>query len=175
MTSCQLCIAPHYLLPYSFGLPCSLGEEGDVEDHGAAELPGLPWQFNSTTGELVYFLANLKGEIASAAYFTADAKVFEECFGRDVRFLHHHNHNHDCAGTCVKNMMRKTKEQLAGLVKSNRAPPCRFLFYPIVQFCIEEKLKNIRRRGMEIFDTPHLWKSIRLARPFTTATLRICF
>ena len=92
LTGCQLCIAPHYQLPHSFGLPCSLGEEGEVEDADAAELPGLPWVFDSASGELQHFLADIQGSIATAADFQRDACEFEKAFGLDVRFVHHHSH-----------------------------------------------------------------------------------
>ena len=32
LTGCQVCIAPHYLLPHSFGQEYFLGEEGEVND-----------------------------------------------------------------------------------------------------------------------------------------------
>ena len=157
LTGCQLCIAPHYLLPQCFGQEWRLGEEGEIEDgDDAVQLPGLPWVFDAATGELQHFLADLQGNVATTADFERDARVFEECFGRDVRFLHHHNHDHDCSGTCVKNVKKKTAEQLANLLKANRAPPCRFEFYHIVCLIILTKRMVIRRRGKEIVQQPHI-------------------
>ena len=46
-----------------------------------------------------------------AADFEQDAQIFENCFGLDVRFLHHHNHNHECTGSCVKNLKKKVKNR----------------------------------------------------------------
>ena len=110
LTGCQLCIAPHYLLPHSFGQNCVLGEEGEVDDSDAAQLPGLPWVFDGVTGKLQQFLADLQGNVATKDDFEDDAKNFETSFVRDVRFLSQHCHDHDCSGTCVKNVKKKTKE-----------------------------------------------------------------
>ena len=60
------------------------------------------------------------------------------------------------AGTCVKNVKRKTKEQLAKLLKANRAPPCRFDFFHVLTLTVQDKLTKIRRRGKEIVDQPHI-------------------
>ena len=113
LTACQLCIAPHYLLPHSFGQRFALGDEGEADDSDVPQLAGLPWVFDPVTGELQHFLRDLSGNIAEAGDFEQDASVFEQCFGIDVRSLHHHNHNHDCSSTCVKNVKKKTKEELA--------------------------------------------------------------
>ena len=156
LTGCQLCIAPHYLLPHSFGLPSSLGEEGEIDHSDAAELPGLPWEFDCASGELQHYLADLQGNIATAPDFHRDACEFEKSFALDVRFLHHYNHDHDCTGTCVKNMKNKTKEQLAKLLKANRAPPCHFECYHTVLLLIAGKIQKIRRRGKEIVEKPHI-------------------
>jgi len=106
LTDSQLCIAPHYLLPQSFGLPCSLGREGEVEDEDAAGLPGLPWVSDDARGELLHCLADLQGHMATGADLER-----ERCFGQGVRFLHQHNHNHDCTETCVKNLKKKRKSR----------------------------------------------------------------
>ena len=76
--------------------------------------------------------------------FEQDAREFEKAFARDVRFLHNHNHDHECSGTCVKNVKKKTNEQLAKLLKDNRAPPCRFEFDHVVEVIIYEKVKKMR-------------------------------
>ena len=86
LTGCQLCAAPHYLLPQSFGLVFEVGEEGEVEDDGITQLPGLPWVFDGAAGQLTHFLAGVAGTTATSADFESDARVFERCFGRDVRF-----------------------------------------------------------------------------------------
>ena len=67
-----------------------------------------PWDFDLTTGELQRFV-NADDDAATEADFDADTKMFEECFARDVRFLHGHAHDHDCCGTCVKNRKKKTR------------------------------------------------------------------
>ena len=41
LTGCQLCTAPHYLLPHSFGQECVVEEEGDVHDTDTAQLAEL--------------------------------------------------------------------------------------------------------------------------------------
>jgi hypothetical protein len=162
LTGCQLCVAPDYLLPHSFDQDFLLGEEGEVEDSDAAQLAGLPWEFDRASGELKHFSTNLQGHLATEADFERDAKVFEECFARDVRFSHGRNHDHDCSGTCVKNQKKPTLEQLSKLLRANRAPPCRFDFFHIVVLLIaanegcEKKHTTIRRRGKQIVDEPHI-------------------
>ena len=173
LTGCQLCIAPHYLLPQSFGQEFPFGDEGEADDSDVAQLAGPPWVFDEASGELQHFLADLTGSIAQAHDFRADAIVFERCFGRDVRFLHHHDHDHDCSGTCVKNVKKKTKEVLSEMIKANRAPPCRFEFYHVVMLQLCDKMTKIRRRGKEVVDTPHIvnattrnqFGSVALERP----------
>ena len=139
LTGCQLCTAPHYLLPHSFGQKFPLGDEGEIDDGEVAQLPGLPWVFNELSGELQHFLADLSGRVATADDFHADAVVFEKCFGLDTRFLHHHNCDHCCSGTCVKNVKKKTKEELMKMHKANRAPPCRFEFFHVVVLPLLDK------------------------------------
>ena len=38
----------------------------------------------------------------------------------------HKNHDHMCAATCTKKMKKSTMEEKQKVLKSNRAPPCRF-------------------------------------------------
>ena len=160
LTGCQLCTSPHYLLPHSFGQPVKLKEQGEVYDTPADfQLPGLPWKFDSETGELEYFMTTVNGDIADAAAFERDAKVFEQCFGRDVRFLHHHNHDHDCSTTCIKNMKKKSGEEMARMLKVNRAPPCRFGICHTVTFDLGGKRVKIRRRGKEIVKEAYIRSS----------------
>ena len=90
LTGCQLCIAPRYLLPHSFGQGALLGEEGEVDDCDVPQLTGLPWVFDRATGKLQHFLADLQGNVATDADFKSDAENFEKNYARDVRFLHHH-------------------------------------------------------------------------------------
>ncbi len=52
LTGCQLCSAPHYLLPNSFGNRYPLGDKGEVPEGAFADLPDLPWEFDPATGEL---------------------------------------------------------------------------------------------------------------------------
>ena len=156
LTGCQLCIAPAYLLPHSFGLHCELGDEGEIVDSNGLHLAGLPWVFDSETGELVHFLVDIIGRVAVKEDFDTDARAFEKCWARDVRFLHNLNHDHDCSTTCVKNVKKKSAEEAMKLLRSNRAPPCRFDFIHIVEVCIEEAVKKIRRRGKELVHVPHI-------------------
>ncbi len=146
LTGCQLCTSPQYLLPHSFGMQCCLGDEGNCVG-GQPQLPWLPWEFDGRTGELLRFIASSDGDTAMTADFDRDAKMFEECFARDVRFLFCHNQEHECTGSRVKNQKKKTLEQLAKQLRSNRAPSCRFHFHHIVLLLVEEKLTKIRRRG----------------------------
>ena len=41
-------------------------------------------------------------------------------------------------------------------LRSNRAPPCRFEFFHIVELLVEEAVKKIRRRGKELVHVPHI-------------------
>ena len=77
LTGCQLCIAPHYLLPHSFGQDFALGDEGEANDSDVSQLAGLPWGFNQVNGKLQHFLTDLGGNLAQAADFQLDALVFE--------------------------------------------------------------------------------------------------
>ena len=157
LTGCQLCIAPRYLLPHSFGQEPLVGEEGEVDDSDAPQLAGLPWVFDTATGELQHFLADLQGNVATDADFKSDAQNFEKNWARDVRFLHHHCHDHECSSTCIKNQKKKTKEQQAEQLKSHRAPPCRFDVFHIVLLKIHlDKFTQIRRRGKEIVTVPYI-------------------
>ena len=55
LTGCQLCTAPHYLLPHSFGEDYLIGEEGEVDDSDAPQLADLPWVFYvAVPGSLYY-------------------------------------------------------------------------------------------------------------------------
>ena len=184
LTGCQLCTAPHYLLPHSFGQRFDIGDEGETEDADELQLGPLPWRFDSVTGELQHFVTSskegCKEEVAQAFDFEQDAKVFEQCFGKDVRYLHHHNHDHDCSSTCVKNVKKKTQEELAKMLKANRAPPCRFEFWHVVEMQVLNKTKRVRRRGKELVQVPFIsnatdrnrFGSVALERqhPFTSAS-----
>ena len=155
----QLCTAPLYLLHHSFGQEPQLGEEGECEESeegNVKKLTGVPWMFDEVTGELSHFIADIDGRQAEAVDFHKDAVVFEKCFGRDVRFLHSHNHDHNCSSTCVKNVKIRSKMEKAKMLKNNRAPPCRFEFYHIVNIEIDGKNTKIRRRGKEIVRHPFI-------------------
>ena len=91
LTGCRLCATPHYLLPNSFSQNFPLWDDGEIDDNDISQLAGLPRVFDEITGEWQHFLANFAGTVATAADFQQDAVVFERCFGRDVRFLHHHS------------------------------------------------------------------------------------
>ena len=83
-------------------------------DSDPARLAGLPWVFDGATGELLDFLADLSGRKAGRLEFDNDARVFEKCWARDVRFLHNLNHDHDCSTTCVKHVKKKSAEESVG-------------------------------------------------------------
>ena len=112
LTGCQLCTAPHYLLPQSLGRECVLGEEGEIDVGDVLQLPGPPWVFDQAPGELQHFVL-ISGNLATSSDFEQDAIVFEKYFGLDVRFLHNHNHDHEYSGTCVK----KTKTEDADITR----------------------------------------------------------
>lgn len=97
--------------------------------------------------------------VAAGIDFHEDALAFERCFGEDARFLHHHNHDHNCSGTCVKNVKDKTKEDLAKTLKGNRVQPCRFKFYHEYQVSRGDKVVKVRRRGKDIVGEPFIVSS----------------
>ena len=115
---------------------------------------------HAANGELQHFLADLHGNTATKENFELDAQSFEKIFARDVRFLSHHGHDHDCSGTRVKSVKKRTKEQLAKLLMASRAPPCRFDFFLIVMLAIAGKRSKIRRRGKELVDSPYILSTI---------------
>jgi hypothetical protein len=43
LKGCQLCIATHYLLHYSFSQEPQVGEEGEREESNVLQLAGLSW------------------------------------------------------------------------------------------------------------------------------------
>ena len=157
LTGCQLCIAPRYLLPHSFGQEALVGEEGEVDDNDASHLAGLPWVLDAATGELQHFLTNHYGSVATRADLKRDGQSFEKNWARDVRFVYQHCQDHECAATCIKNQKKKSKEQQADQLKPHRAPPCRFNFFHIVLLKIFiDKLTKLRRRGKEIVKVPYI-------------------
>ena len=81
----------------------------------------------------------MSGTLAVRGDFHADAIVFEKCFGLDVRFLHNHNHAHECSGTCVKNVKKKTAQDLAKLLRSKRAPHAVSFSHTYSNWCWETK------------------------------------
>ena len=76
LTGCQLCIAPHYLLPQSFCQRPTLGPEGESASDGVPSFY-LPWEFHSS-GELQHFCKTLAGDVASGRDFHDDALAFEQ-------------------------------------------------------------------------------------------------
>ena len=72
LTGCQLCTAPHYLLPQSFGQEFPLGDEGDIDDSDVVQLAGLPLVFDEFSVELQHFIADLSGSVATEIDFHAD-------------------------------------------------------------------------------------------------------
>ena len=156
LTGCQLSVIPFYQLPHTFMTSGrALDTEGAVFGGDAAQLAGLPWEFVS--GCLQHFWT-ASGEPATPADFEEDAKVFEQCFSRDVRYLHSHNHNHNCSATFVKNQKKKTLEDQAKLLNASRAPPCRFFFYRTLLLLMlsedgAEKCRKVRRRGKELVES----------------------
>ena len=87
-----------------------------------------------------------------------DAIRYEEAFTNDFRWLSGHNHDHTCAATCIKKMKQASMEDKKNILKSSRAPPCRFWFLHVVAFTmfdgVKEIAKRIRRRGKDIVKEP---------------------
>ena len=87
-----------------------------------------------------------------------DATRYEEAFAHDFRWLSAHNHDHTCAATCIKKIKESTMGEKQEVLKSNRAPPCRFWILHVVTFVLcdgaKEVLKRIRRRGKRIVNEP---------------------
>jgi hypothetical protein len=89
-----------------------------------------------------------------------DARLFEECFCRDARFLHAHTGDHDCSSTCVK----KPKKKLGASSKNAEEHECftvPFLFLQSrraahVRRIGEDKLRKARRRGRDLVDKPYI-------------------
>ena len=51
---------------------------------------------------------------------------------------------------------KQTKDELANMLKKNRAPPCRFEFWRIVSLQVHNKAHRFRRRGKAIVDKPFI-------------------
>ena len=87
-----------------------------------------------------------------------DAIQYEQAFTHDFRWLSGHCHDHTSAATCIKKMKKSTTEEKRKVIKSNRAPPCRFWFLHMVMFYLwdgtKEVVKRRRRRGQRIVKEP---------------------
>ena len=108
------------------------------------------------TGE-VRGIITAQGINATSQDLHDDAVKWEASFGRDVRCLHHINHNHDCSHTCVKHQ-KKSEEEKKEMLKRSKAPPCRFWFFRVIVLTVwdgmKDKIRRFRRRGKPLVDTP---------------------
>ena len=147
------------------------GARGSVDGHHAADSCPDGVGLTETTVALMSYTIGIN--IQQAADFQQDVVVFERCFGLDVRFLHHHNHDHDCSSTCVKNVKKKTKEELAKMLNASHAPPCRFDFFRMMWLQLRNEIQRNRRRGKEVVEAPFIinaaargqFGSVALERP----------
>ena len=127
-----------------------MAADGELEPSGALQLAGVPWEFDEL-GRLERFVT-MQGQTATRADLDEDAQIYEHAYGRDVRALHGHNHNHDCTTTCVKYQKKKSAEELKSVLSTNKAPPCRFHVCRVVELMVPDEgggevLLRIRRRG----------------------------
>ena len=160
LTGCPLSALPAYQLPQYFGVNKPISQEGEIIEETACNHQSrlLPWVFTDD-GSLDQFV-NPDGTDTSASDFIEDAANWEQSFGKDVRWLSGHNHNHTCATTCLKKMKKTSAAEKNKIVKHSKAPPCRFWFVHVVVLTIksgmEEVVKKIRRRGKEIVQKPFI-------------------
>ena len=75
-----------------------------------------------------------------------DAIRYEQAFAHDFRWLSGHSHDHTCAATCIKKMKKSTMEEKREVLKSNRAPPCRFWFLHVAAFSLWDGTKEVVKR-----------------------------
>lgn len=94
------------------------------------------------------------GDEATPADLQADAEAWATSFARDQRACHTQNHEHECTGTCIKNARQKpsgstTQQPIrAGQkIKGDSVPLCRFWFFRLLLFHVEDGAKKILRRG----------------------------
>ena len=127
LKGCQVCIALHYLLHYSLSQELQVREEGEREESNVLQHVGLSWVFEEAIGELLHFIADITGRQATAI----ETIVSEKDFVRHIRFLHNHNQDHNCSGTCVKNVKKTSTVPLTKRLKPHRSSPCRFEFYHV--------------------------------------------
>ena len=164
LTGHSLTLLPAYQLTQNIGKPYSIIRQGELMDvfepRHATSLDDACC-FNED-GSFQNFLVPCEvtggRRTATLQDLTEDAMRYEEAFTHDFRWLSAHNHDHTCAATCIKKMKKATMEEKKKVLKSNRAPPCRFWFLHVVTFAIQEGakdiVKRIRRRGKRIVSEP---------------------
>ena len=91
------------------------------------------------------------GEPASAEQMKDDCEAWSTSFARDQRACFIQNHDHDCAGTCVKYQKKQNAAEVpqrAGQkIAGPGVPKCRFRYFRYVALLIGGMLKCVVRRG----------------------------
>ena len=139
LTGCQQAMTPNYRQRAAFGsldeyridarVACCPGSELACSSHD----PHLSFLVDDSTGEVQGFLLP-DGGVASFQDLLDDADKWSQSYANDVRSLHKKNHNHNCSATCVKYATEKQQNSLA----VNKVPACRFFFFHVVEFEMEE-------------------------------------
>ena len=99
-----------------------------------------------------------EGREATSADLRADAEAWAVSFARDQRACHSQNHEHACTGTCIKNQPKpKTTKpddpaterpvRAGQTIKGESVPLCRFWFFRVIVFYVEDSVKKVLRRG----------------------------
>ena len=148
LTGNSLTLLPAYQLLQNIGQPHRIIRQGELSDEPGprrATTLGDACCF-SNDGTFQHFLVPCEdtGQRRKATFqdLLEDAVKYEEAFAHDFRWLSGHNHNHTCAATCIKKMKKSTMEEKKKVLKSNRAPPCRFWFLHVVIFTIVDGAKD---------------------------------
>ena len=164
LTGNSLTLLPAYQLMQNVGEPFSIIQHGELMDETQ---PRRATTLDDACcfkedGTFQHFLVTdpETGERRKATLedLAKDATRYEEAFAQDFRWLSAHNHNHTCAVTCIKKMQKSTMEEKRNVLKSKKAPPCRFWFLHVVIFAVwdgvKDVLKKLRRRGKNIVEEP---------------------
>ena len=136
------------------------GARGSVDGHHVADSCPDDVELAETTVALMSYTIGINKRLT----FSRTLWCLRDVFGLDV---------HDCSSICVKNVKKKTKEELAKMLKASRAPPCRFDFFRIVLLQLRNKMQRSRRRGKEVVEAPFIinaaarnqFGSVALERP----------
>ena len=133
LTTAELSSCPHYRLPPFMHMV--------THSHNVYEGVAKYTLESNDAGE-VQHIVDEHGLQVSCDALCLEAQQWHHAFAADFRFLHCHCHDHRCSFTCLKNI-KKTMAEKRKLLKSNRAPACRFSFFHIAAFAG----KRVRRRG----------------------------